>query len=231
MQPPSVLPERVPRAKQSRARARDRLARTKLILCVLPRRLRVNPLTPLLRGYQVAGAVTATEILRLARKEAYDGYIVHSPLGWLEAAEACRRIRVFDPHTPLIVYAAERSSAERQDVIAAGAHAYVARSDDVHNLTGTAGQLIMLAELRSMDVMSSRGHMMRQKLVDRLGKLRQGTNGEHLINSTSEERLKLETRRLFAQAGGTRANFERLWPAIYDGALRQVGQPVGQPQA
>ncbi|MEA3156992.1 MAG: Response regulator receiver domain [Betaproteobacteria bacterium] len=225
MQPPRVLPERVPRAKQSGARTRERLSRTKLILCVLPRRLRVNPLTPLLSAYQVAGAATATEILRLARKQAYDGYIVHSPLGWLEAAEACRRIRVFDAHTPLIVYAAERSVSERKDVIAAGAHAYVARSDDVHNLPGTAGQLIMLAELRSMDAMSARGHAMLQKLVARLGQLRQGTNAESTINSKSEERLKLEAHRLFADAGGSRANFERLWPSIYANALRHVGQP------
>jgi DNA-binding NarL/FixJ family response regulator len=161
----------------------------------------------------------------LARKQAYDGYIVHSPLGWIEAAEACRRIRVFDPHAPLIVYAAERSAAERHDVIAAGAHAYVARSDDVHNLPGTAGQLIMIAELRSMDAMSARGHAMRQKLAARLGKLRQGVNGKPLINSKSEERLKLEARRLFADAGGTRANFERLWPSMYDNALRQLERP------
>ncbi|MGZ5232365.1 MAG: response regulator [Burkholderiales bacterium] len=225
MQPPKVPADRVPHAKQSGAQTCEHFARTKLILCVLPRRLLANPLTPLLRGYQVAGAATATEILRLARKQAYDGYIVHSPLGWLEAAEACRRIRVFDPQTPLIVYAAERSAAERHDVIAAGAHAYVARSDDVHNLPGTAGQLIMIAELRSMDAMSARGHAMRQKLVARLGKLRQGVNGTPLINSKSEERLKLEARRLFADAGGTRANFERLWPSMYDNALRQLERP------
>jgi DNA-binding NarL/FixJ family response regulator len=146
---------------------------------------------PLLNGYEVAGAATATEILRLARKQAYDGYVVHSPLGWLDAAEACRRIRGFDPHTPLIVYTTERSAAERRDVIAAGAHAYVARSDDAHNLPGTAGQLIMLAELRSLDAMAAGGEFIRKKLVSRLGKLRHGAHGERLINAKSQERMKL----------------------------------------
>ncbi|MGZ5092894.1 MAG: hypothetical protein ACXWIP_17055, partial [Burkholderiales bacterium] len=63
------------------------------------------------------------------------------------------------------------------------------------------------------------------KLVARLGELRQGVNGTPLINSKSEERLKLEARRLFADAGGTRANFERLWPSMYDNALRQLERP------
>jgi DNA-binding NarL/FixJ family response regulator len=201
-------------------------ASVRLILCVLPRRLRSNPLTPLLNGYEVAGAATATEILRLARKRAYDGYVVHSPLGWLDAAEACRRIRGFDPHTPLIVYTTERSAAERRDVIAAGAHAYVARSDDAHNLPGTAGQLIMLAELRSLDAMAAGGEFIRKKLVSRLGKLLHGAHGERLINAKSQERMKLEARRLFAEAGGSRANFERAWPSLYAGALRQV-EPAG----
>ena len=139
-----------------------------MILCVLPRRLPCNPLMPLLNGYEVAGAATATEILRLARKRAYDGYVIHSPLGWLDAAEACRHIRGFDPNTPLIVYTTARSAAEKRDVIAAGAQAYVAHSDDVHNLPGTAGQLIMLAELRSLDAMAAGGAFIREKLVGRL---------------------------------------------------------------
>jgi DNA-binding NarL/FixJ family response regulator len=194
----------------------------RLILCVLPRRLPCNPLMPLLNGYEVAGAATATEILRLARKRAYDGYVVHSPLGWLDAAEACRHIRGFDPNTPLIVYTTARSAAERRDVIAAGAQAYVAHSDDVHNLPGTAGQLIMLAELRSLDAMAAGGAFIREKLVGRLGNLPHGASGERLINAKSQKRMKVEAQRLFEEAGGSRANYERVWPSLYDRALRQV---------
>jgi DNA-binding NarL/FixJ family response regulator len=179
---------------------------------------------PLLNGYEVAGAATATQILRLARQRAYDGYVVHSPLGWIDAAEACRTIRCMDPHTPLIVYTTQRSTAERQDVIAAGAHAYVARSDDAHNLTGTAGQLIMLAELRSLDAMLSGGQVIRNKLISRLRKLRNRPNGERTMHAHSQGRLKLEAGKLFAEAGGSRANFERLWPSIYESALRQLGE-------
>jgi DNA-binding NarL/FixJ family response regulator len=212
----------MPNVRQGGSHAREPGASARLILCVLPRRLSTNPLTRLLNGYEVAGAATATEILRLARKRAYDGYVVHSPLGWLDAAEACRRIRGFDPNTPLIVYTTARSAAERRDVMAAGAQAYVAQSDDAHNLPGTAGQLIMLAELRSLDAMAAGGEFIRQKLVGRLGKLRHGINGERLIKTKSQERMKLEAQRFFAEAGGSRANFERAWPSLYDGALRQV---------
>src|SRR4051812_33471363 len=131
-----VLAGCMPKARQARVHHGEPGVSTRLILCVLPRRLPFNPLMPLLNGYEVAAAATATGMLRLAHKRAYDGYVVHSPLGWLDTAEACRHIREFDPNTPLIVYTTERSAAEKRDVMAAGAQAYVAQSDDAHNLPG-----------------------------------------------------------------------------------------------
>jgi CheY-like chemotaxis protein len=212
-----------PEAKRRSGVLGVRNAREKFILCVLPRRLRRNPLTTLLNGYEVAAAATAGAIARLVRARAYDGYVVHSPLDWLDTVDACRRIRGFDPNAPLIVFANERSALEKQDVLAAGAQAYVARSDDVHNLPGTAGQLIMLAELRSLDALSAAGGAMRQKLVARLAKACEGANGERAINVRWQLRLKRDAGRVFAEAGGTRANFERLWPTLYANALSDLG--------
>ena len=73
------------------------------VLCILPRRLPLNPLRRLLQGYELAAAETWTAALRAARHTAYDLYIVYAPLGWAEAGEICRRIRDFDAHTPLIL--------------------------------------------------------------------------------------------------------------------------------
>jgi CheY-like chemotaxis protein len=172
-------------------------------------------------------AETTAQVLRLARRQAYDLYVVVSPLGWLSCAEACRRIRRFDRHTPLIVYVTDVSSnAERREVLAAGAQAYMARGDYAQNFAGTAGQLIMLAELRSMDALSAAAPAIREVLVNRLSRMRpQNADSEATLRRSAENQVKEEARRLFADAGGSRANFERLWPAIYEDALRETARP------
>jgi DNA-binding NarL/FixJ family response regulator len=200
----------------------------KLILWVLPRGLRVEPVRKLLPDYEISAVSSTTQTLRLARRNAIDLYIVHSPLNWGDAADICKKIRIFDPNTPLIVYSTEPTERERREASAAGAQAYVARADDPHNLAGTAGQLIMLAELRSMEAMSSRAQAMQERIVRRLAKGDVPTNGSQSPKlAQAQARLKLQTGRMFARAGGSKANFERLWPTIYEGALKRFTQSGG----
>lgn len=203
--------------------SREKAGPPKHILCVLPRKMPVNPFKALLKGYDLATADTWTGALRLARREAHDLYVIYAPLGWTEDAEFCRKVRAFDPHTPLIVYSTQPNPAERREVRAAGAQAYVARSDGAQNLSGTAGQLIMLAELRSMEAMASGARAMEENIIRRLAKL----EGDRICDDAAlppqaHQRLKLQARRMFALAGGSRANFERLWPSIYEGALKRA---------
>ena len=224
-QSPGVPTGRAPRARagwESKARPSP-----KLVLCLLARGSRFNPVAPLLRGYELATAETTAQILRLARRHAYDLYVVVSPLGWLSCAEACRRIRRFDPHTPLIVYVTDTSTAaEKHEVLAAGAQAYIARADYAQNLAGTAGQLIMLAELRSMDAFGSVAATIREALINGLARMRATpTHPGASVRPSTLNHLKEEARRLFAQAGGSRANFERLWPGMYEEALGEAGRP------
>jgi CheY-like chemotaxis protein len=189
--------------------------------------MRGNPVGPALRAYHVATAENWAEVLRHARRAAHDLYIVISPLGWTSAKEACRRIRRFDPHTPIVVYSMHGSTAERRELMAAGAQAYIARYEELRNLSGIAAQLIMLAELRSMEALRSAGHRIREQLVSRLARARAFPAGEGAPGRRGPQALlKLEARRLFAQAGGSRANFERLWPSIYDGILEGLRQPA-----
>lgn len=225
-QPRGLLARPASRARKGSPGSRERRASPRLVLCILPRKLRANPLRPLLPGYEVSVADTSTQTLRLARRHTYDLYIVYSPLGWIDAADMCRKIRAFDAHTPLIVYCTQPNAIERREVIAAGAQAYVARSDDARDVPGAAGQLIMLAELRSMEAMTSGGKAIQMKLARRLAKLDYSASQKPSAQrAEAHERLKAHARKLFAQAGGSRANFERLWPSIYEGALRQLGEP------
>ena len=201
----------------------DRKPLPKCVLCVLPRRMRANPIKPLLKGYTLITGDTRSAIERCGRTHPPDLYVLYSPLGWAEPAEICHRIRASDPSTPLIVYAMHPGAGERREVISAGAQAYVARSDDAHNLAGTAGQLMMLSELRSMEAMSAGAKTMQDHIIRRLARLR-NTNTLAALPAKLQERLKVQTRRLFASAGGSPAHFERVWPSIYESALERLVQ-------
>lgn len=222
-------PRRAPAARKgSRTRIdaaslRERRAPPKLILCLIPRKLSVNHLQALLKGYDLTTADTWARARRLARKGAYDLYVVQAPLGWADAPEACRNIRAFDAHTPLIVYSTHATAGERREVMSAGAQ-YVGRLDDAHNLAGTAGQLIMLAELRSMEAMTSGARALEDEIVQRLSVLAEDHKKGFALQARAHQRLKLHGRRLFALAGGSPANFERLWPSIYERALERLRQ-------
>ena len=202
-------------------------APSRAILCFLPRGLAANPLKRFLSGYALAAAESWTGALRLARRKPFDLYLLHAPLIWADSLVICRNIRARDPHTPIIVYSAQPSAAERRDALATGCiQAYLPRSDDVHNLVATAGQLIMLAELRSVDAMSSRLQTMQDRIAAGLRKLDDCASAA--ASTTMHKRLlirlKIEACRVFADAGGTPANFERLWPSIYERALKQPGR-------
>jgi hypothetical protein len=192
-------------------------ASRKRVLCVLPRRLRVNPFQSLLGGYDLSVSDTRTGALRTLRQEPHDLIVIYSPLGWADPAELCLCLQELDRHTPQVVYSTMPSPLERTEVTAAGA-AYVRRADDVHNLAATAGQLMMLAELRSIEALAAGSRVLEDDLVRRLGSVE---DAEGVLPERTR-RLKTRARRLFADAGGSRANFERVWPSLYEAALKRV---------
>lgn len=216
-----------PPARPASAWVPERTPSPKTILCVVPRKLRANPLKQLLKGCELTLADSRTAMLRCARHEAHDLYVVYAPLSWGEAAEVCARLRAIDPTTPLIVYSIQRSTAERREALAAGAQAYVTPSDDTHQLAGTAAQLIMLAELRSVEALAAAAKAMQDNLVSGLERLPRNTQDADSTVKRVHDRLKRQTRRIFSSVGGTRANFERVWLSIYDAALKRLTRSEG----
>jgi hypothetical protein len=52
-----------------------------------------------------------------------------------------------------------------------------------------------------------------------------------MLRPRSQSRLKADARRLFASAGGSRANFERIWPGLYRELLDEIAGSGGNPPA
>ena len=126
----------------------------------------------------------------------------------------------------MILYSVRPSAGERREALGGGCiEAYVARSDDVNNLAGTAGQLIMISELRSQEAMRTGVQTIQDHIAHRLGRLDRGSGPAGEARRVhAQARLKIEACRMFTAAGGSRANFERLWPSIFEGATKRAGR-------
>lgn len=72
---------------------------------------------------------TAAEALSSIQAERFDLYLLDSFLPDLDGFELCRRMRAFDPHTPILFFSGAAYDADKKRGIDAGADAYVIKPD------------------------------------------------------------------------------------------------------
>jgi len=84
---------------------------------------------------------TAAQALSLIQAERFDLYLLDAWLPDLDGFELCRRMRAFDPHTPILFYSGAASDADKKRGIEAGADAYVTKPD-VDGLLGSVTRFV-----------------------------------------------------------------------------------------
>ena len=72
---------------------------------------------------------TGTQALSLMQAERFDLYLLDTCLPDLDGFELCRRMRDFDPHTPILFYSGAAYEADKQKGLEAGANAYLTKPD------------------------------------------------------------------------------------------------------
>jgi DNA-binding response OmpR family regulator len=72
---------------------------------------------------------TAVQAMSSIQTEHFDLYLLDSQLPDLDGFDLCRRIRDFDPETPILFFSGMGCDADRQRGIEAGANAYVIKPD------------------------------------------------------------------------------------------------------
>jgi DNA-binding response OmpR family regulator len=88
---------------------------------------------------------TATQALSLIQAERFDLYTLDAWLPKVDGFELCRRMRNFDPHTPILFFSGAALEADRKRGIDAGANAYVIKPD-IYRLVRSIKQFISFAE-------------------------------------------------------------------------------------
>lgn len=91
-------------------------------------------------NYETKTARSVSEGLKLARNESFNLYILDAWFPKEAGLGLCRKIREFDPHTPIIFYSGAAFDSDRQEALYAGAQAFVAKPyvdellDTIHRL-------------------------------------------------------------------------------------------------
>jgi len=117
------------------------------VLCVDDDEDSRDMLSTLLRFSRIeARAVaTAAQALSLIQAERFDLYLLDAWLPDLDGFELCRRMRNFDPHTPILFFSGAAFEDDKKRGIEAGANAYVTKPD-VDGLVGSITQFVFQAQ-------------------------------------------------------------------------------------
>jgi CheY-like chemotaxis protein len=176
-----------------------------------------------LEEYSLTCVRSFVEGLRQARLRYFDLYILDNWLPGGTGVELCRRIRAFDPNTPVLFYSATAYPRDMQAAFRAGAQAYLVKPVMFDELTRAVARLTsvtpeMVFEARRVEIAA---------IVEELV-LRQSATAEMIEKAkvkylrAEEKLLRLKAEMAFLAAGGTRGDFAREWPSVFIREVRGV---------
>ena len=95
-----------------------------------------------LSNCQVTLADSDGKALLLARTNQFDLYMIDNWLPGGSGIDLCRKLREFDPVTPILFYSGAAYDADKQEAFASGAQAYLAKPVDNDELVEEVFRLI-----------------------------------------------------------------------------------------
>ena len=79
--------------------------------------------------FEAKAVGTAAQALSLSKAEHFDLYMLDGRLPDVDGFELCRRLRAFDPCTPIVFFSGAAYEADKKKGVEAGADAYVKKPD------------------------------------------------------------------------------------------------------
>jgi len=186
------------------------------ILCVQEETHVMDNLRRLLPDVEFSTVGTAAAALDQARDSLFDLYIISRRLNDMEGVLLGRIIREFDPHTPILlcIDAGEEPAQGFVDgVVVQGA---ITNPTDAFVAPQVIRNALMQARQRSIDARLAECGAIQDEVMERLrdaaNQLADARKGLFLAHSAV---IMSQAYSAFAAAGGTRADFKRMWPAVY----------------
>jgi DNA-binding response OmpR family regulator len=172
----------------------------------------------LLESHQIDVAATDVEARMLARRHCYDVYILTGGGPGSTGLSLCAWLHRIDPRTPILFCSSNGNAQYQQLAVAAGALRYQLKPIDPKLLRSTLGLLLRLAELESKRAMTAEQLAIHDELLllSRNAQAHAAAAREKAQQALAHM-LRIKAYRAFRDAGGNRANFERMWPIVSDG--------------
>jgi DNA-binding response OmpR family regulator len=179
-----------------------------------------------LEEYALCYARDFNEGLRMAQLGYFDLYILDNWLPDGNGIELCRRIREFDPHTPVLFYSACAYARDLQAAYRAGAQEYFVKPVSFAELTEAVSRLIRVASEAAFKARRAEIAVVVEELAIRRTEnaaLREKAKEESL--RAKEKALRAKAQIAFIAAGGTRGDFAREWLSVYIEEMRGARTP------
>jgi CheY-like chemotaxis protein len=188
----------------------------KLVLCVDQDAEWRAVLKEVLPAYRLVFADEAFDALRETNRGRFHAYILDYWLPGSSGPALCRDIRKADPHAPIVFC----SSAARDECVnsamAAGASAYILKSEVSAELALKLRSLLALADLRSLQANVAEDAAIQDELERRVAQSRErGVAASERSKQAIERTVRIRAQKAFIEAHGTLADFEKWWPHLY----------------
>ena len=94
------------------------------------------------RNYRVTTGSTIVDALKLAHEHHFDLFMLDSWLPDGSGIDLCKRLREFDPGTPIMFLSGAAYEADKEAAINSGAHGYLTKPADLDVLCSEVSKLI-----------------------------------------------------------------------------------------
>ncbi len=88
------------------------------------------------KGFEVICPDTSQDVLRIAKEEEFDVYLLDTWTPGMSGVELCKRIREFNAQTPIIFHSAVAVESVKHEALAAGAQSYITKPASRDEIVG-----------------------------------------------------------------------------------------------
>ena len=103
-----------------------------------------------MNNYRIVAAEDCDEALMLARSSQFDLYLIDNWMAGCSGIDLCKKLREFNPGTPILFYSGAAYESDKQQAFSAGAQAYLVKPVDNDELIEEVFRLISPERVTSM---------------------------------------------------------------------------------
>ena len=95
-----------------------------------------------MNNYRIVAVDNCDDALMMARSSQFDLYLIDNWMAGCSGVDLCKKLREFDPLTPVLFYSGAAYESDKQQAFAAGAQGYLVKPVDNDELIEQVSRLV-----------------------------------------------------------------------------------------